>query len=280
MKIKISADSTCDLSRELIEAYDIGITPLYIVRGEEALRDGIDITPQDIYAYVAREGTLCSTAAVNVADYLEVFQQWREEYDAIVHFTISSDMSACYQNAVIAASDLSDVYVVDSRNLSNGIGLLVLRAAELAREGTTPDEIKRILDEQQEKLEVSFVVDTLEYLHKGGRCSAIAALGANLLSLKPCVEVKEGRMGVGKKYRGTTVKCLLKYVEDRLKERDDLDLSRIFIVDSGVDPAIVEQVEQKVRECAAFEEILRTKAGCTISNHCGPNCLGIMFSRK
>lgn len=280
MKIKISADSTCDLSRELIEAYDIGITPLYIVRGEEALRDGIDITPQDIYAYVAREGTLCSTAAVNVADYLEVFQQWREEYDAIVHFTISSDMSACYQNAVIAASDLSDVYVVDSRNLSNGIGLLVLRAAELAREGTAPDEIKRILDEQQEKLEVSFVVDTLEYLHKGGRCSAIAALGANLLSLKPCVEVKEGRMGVGKKYRGTTVKCLLKYVEDRLKGRDDLDLSRIFIVDSGVDPAIVEQVEQKVRECAAFEEILRTKAGCTISNHCGPNCLGIMFSRK
>ena len=280
MKIKISADSTCDLSRELIEAYDIGITPLYIVRGEEALRDGIDITPQDIYAYVAREGTLCSTAAVNVADYLEVFQQWREEYDAIVHFTISSDMSACYQNAVIAASDLSDVYVVDSRNLSNGIGLLVLRAAELAREGTAPDEIKRILDEQQEKLEVSFVVDTLEYLHKGGRCSAIAALGANLLSLKPCVEVKEGRMGVGKKYRGTTVKCLLKYVEDRLKGRDDLDLSRIFIVDSGVDPAIVEQVEQKVREYGAFEEVLRTKAGCTISNHCGPNTLGIMFSRK
>lgn len=280
MKIKISADSTCDLSQELIEAYNIGITPLYIVRGEEALRDGIDITPQDIYAYVESQGTLCSTAAVNVTDYLEVFQQWREDYDAIVHFTISSDMSACYQNAVIAASELSEVYVIDSRNLSDGIGLLVLRAAELAREGMAADEIKRIVDAQKEKVETSFVVDTLEYLHKGGRCSAIAALGANLLSLKPCIEVREGRMGVGKKYRGTTVKCLCKYVEDRLKGRDDLDFSRIFIVDSGVDPAIVEQVEQKILEFGAFEEILYAKAGCTISNHCGPNCFGIMFFRK
>ena len=280
MRIKISADSTCDLSQELIEAYNIGITPLYIVRGEEVLRDGIDITPQDIYAYVESQGTLCSTAAVNVTDYLEVFQQWREDYDAIVHFTISSDMSACYQNAVIAASELSEVYVIDSRNLSDGIGLLVLRAAELAREGMAADEIKRIVDAQKEKVETSFVVDTLEYLHKGGRCSAIAALGANLLSLKPCIEVREGRMGVGKKYRGTTVKCLCKYVEDRLKGRDDLDFSRIFIVDSGVDPAIVEQVEQKVLEFGAFEEILHAKAGCTISNHCGPNCFGIMFFRK
>ena len=280
MNIKISADSTCDLSQELIEAYNIGITPLYIVRGEEALRDGIDITPQDIFSYVEREGTLCGTAAVNVTDYLEVFQQWREDYDAIVHFTISGDMSTCYQNAMIAASELSDVYVVDSRNLSNGIGLLVLRAAELAREGVAPDEIKRILDAQQEKLEISFVLDTLEYLHKGGRCSTVAALGANLLSLKPCIEVKDGKMGVGKKYRGSTAKCLLKYAEDRLKGREDLDTSRVFIVDSGVDPAIVDQVEQKVREYGAFEEVLRTKAGCTISNHCGPNTLGIMFCRK
>jgi len=280
MKIKISADSTCDLSQELIEAYDIGITPLYIVRGEEALRDGIDITPQDIFDYVERQGTLCSTAAVNVTDYMDAFQQWREDYDAIVHFTISSSMSACYQNAVIAASEMTGVHVVDSAHLSNGIGLLVLRAAELAREGVEAEEIKRILDEQKEKVETSFVIDTLEYLHKGGRCSTVAALGANLLSLKPCIELKDGKMGVGKKYRGTIAKCLLKYTEDRLKGRDDLDLSRIFIIDSGVDPAILEQVEQKVRECAAFEEVLRTKAGCTISNHCGPNCIGILFYRK
>lgn len=280
MRIKVSADSTCDLSQELIETYDIGITPLYIVRGEEALRDGIDITPQDIYDYVENSNDVCSTAAVNMTDYAKVFRQWREEYDAIVHFTISSEMSACYQNAVLAASDLTEVYVVDSRNLSNGIGYLAIQAAQLAHSGVEAGEIKRILDERKEKLEVSFVLDTLEYLRKGGRCSTVAALGANILGLKPCIEVKDGKMGVGKKYRGTTVKCLCKYVEDRLKDRDDIDYERMFIVNSGMDPDIVEQVEQKIRELGPFQEILHNKAGCTISNHCGPNCLGIMFCRK
>lgn len=280
MRIKVSADSTCDLSPELIETYDIGITPLYIVRGEEALRDGIDITPQDIYDYVENSNDVCSTAAVNMTDYAKVFRQWREEYDAIVHFTISSEMSACYQNAVLAASDLTEVYVVDSRNLSNGIGYLAIQAAQLAHSGVEAGEIKRILDERKEKLEVSFVLDTLEYLRKGGRCSTVAALGANILGLKPCIEVKDGKMGVGKKYRGTTVKCLCKYVEDRLKDRDDIDYERMFIVNSGMDPDIVQQVEQKIRELGPFQEILHNKAGCTISNHCGPNCLGIMFCRK
>ncbi|MGI6013288.1 MAG: DegV family protein [Oscillospiraceae bacterium] len=280
MRIKVSADSTCDLSPELIETYDIGITPLYIVRGEEALRDGIDITPQDIYDYVENSNDVCSTAAVNMTDYAKVFRQWREEYDAIVHFTISSEMSACYQNAVLAASDLTEVYVVDSRNLSNGIGYLAIQAAQLAHSGVEAGEIKRILDERKEKLEVSFVLDTLEYLRKGGRCSTVAALGANILGLKPCIEVKDGKMGVGKKYRGTTVKCLCKYVEDRLKNRDDIDYERMFIVNSGMDPDIVQQVEQKIRELGPFQEILHNKAGCTISNHCGPNCLGIMFCRK
>lgn len=280
MRIKVSADSTCDLSPELIKKYDIGITPLYIVRGEEALRDGIDITPQDIYDYVERCGDVCSTAAVNVTDYQKVFQQWRKDYDAIVHFTISSEMSTCYQNAVFAASELTDVYVVDSRSLSNGIGLLVLEAAELARDGVAACEIKHLLDEKKEKLEVSFVLDTLEYLRKGGRCSTIAALGANILSLKPCIEVRNGKMGVGKKYRGTTEKCLCKYAEDRLQGRNDIDSHRIFLIDSGVDAAILQQVEQKIHELGSFKEIVHSKAGCTISNHCGPNCFGIMICRK
>ena len=280
MKIKISADSTCDLSPELIRTYHIGITPLYIVRGEEVLRDGIDITPQDIYEYVENNNDVCSTAAVNVTDYMKVFRQWREEYDAIIHFTISSEMSACYQNAVLAASEFTEVYVVDSRNLSYGIGFLAVKAAELAEKGTEVHEIIRMINEKKEKLEISFVLDTLEYLRKGGRCSTIASLGANILGLKPCIEVKNGRMGVGKKYRGTTIKCLCKYVEDRLQGRDDIDYDCIFVVDSGMDPQIVQQVEQKVRELGTFRKILRGKAGCTISNHCGPNCLGIMICRK
>ena len=172
MKIKISADSTCDLSPELIERYHIGITPLYIIRGEETLRDGIDVRPEELYEYANVTGKLCKTAAVNVSDYLAYFAACREEYDAVIHFTISSDMSACYQNACIAAQEFTNVYPVDSRNLSTGIGHLVLDAAEMAEQGMDAADIASALEKKREKLDVSFVIDTLEYLKRGGRCSA------------------------------------------------------------------------------------------------------------
>jgi len=281
MKVHVSSDSTCDLSGALIEKYGIGITPLYIVMGENSLKDGLECTPADIFAAVERTGQLCSTAAVSVADYTDYFGEKLKEYDELVHFTISSEMSACYQNACLAAEEFAGrVFVVDSRNLSTGIGHLVLCAAELAAEGKSGAEIKAAVDEKKAKLNVSFVLETLNYIHKGGRCSAVAALGANLLGLKPCIEVRDGKMGVGKKYRGSLKKALSAYVRDRLADTETLDLSRIFVTHSAADDGIAQEVASLVKELAPFEEVLITTAGSTISNHCGPNCLGILYYNK
>ena len=279
MNIKISADSTCDLSPELIQRYDIGISPLYIVRDGESLVDGVDITPDEIYAHVEAGGSMCSTAAVSVYDYVEFFRKELESSDAVVHFHISGDMSACYQNACIAAAEVGNVYPVDARNLSTGIGLLVLEAAELARAGQlTAQEIQERMNQRRELLDVSFVVEQLGYLRKGGRCSSVAALGANMLSLRPCIQVKDGKMGVGKKYRGAYQKCLLQYVKERLEGRNDIDLHRIFITESGgFTPEEVAEVEAAVRSYQPFEEVLHTRAGCTVSSHCGPRTLGILY---
>ena len=282
MNIRICADSTCDLSPELVEKYDIGIKPLYIVKDGASFADGLEISPQDIYDHVRAGGAMCSTAAVPVADYEQFFTEQRKGCDALIHFHISSEMSSCYQNACIAAQSVPGVYPVDSRNLSTGIGQLVIAAAELAAEGSmSAEEICSVMLEKREKLDVSFVLDTLEYLRKGGRCSTLAALGANLLSLKPCIEVRNGVMGVGKKYRGTLGKCIVQYVRDRLEGRDDIDLKRIFITDStGFTAEELDAMEAEVRRCQPFEEILHTHAGCTVSNHCGPRCVGILYFHK
>lgn len=282
MNIKISADSTCDLSRELVERYAIGITPLYIIRDGQSLVDGVDITPDEIYDHVAGGGSMCSTAAVSVYDYVTFFRKELESCDAVVHFHISGEMSACYQNACIAAAEVGNVYPVDARSLSTGIGLLVLEAAELAREGKlTAQEIQQRMEQRREKLNVSFLVEQLDYLRKGGRCSSVAALGANVLSLRPCIQVKDGRMGVGKKYRGPYLKCLLQYVKERLEGRDDIDPHRIFITESGgLTAEEVARVEEAVRSYQPFEEVLHTRAGCTVSSHCGPRTLGILYFTK
>lgn len=279
MKIKISADSTCDLSPELVERYHIGISPLYVVRDGASLIDGVDITPDKIYAHVNGGGNMCSTAAVSVYDYVEFFRKELKEADAVVHFHISGDMSACYQNACIAAQEVGNVYPVDARSLSTGIGLLVLEAAELAQQGNlTAPEIQRQMERQRELLDVSFLVEQLDYLRKGGRCSSVAALGANMLSLRPCIQVKDGKMGVGKKYRGVYQKCLLQYVKERLEGHSDIDTHRIFITESGgFTPDEIAQVEEAVRSYQPFEEVLHTRAGCTVSSHCGPRTLGILY---
>lgn len=280
MKVKITADSTCDLSQELVERYQIEIIPLYVNLGERSLQDGLDVTPQDIFRFVQSGGGKVSTAAVNVEDYRQVFSRLLEEYDAIVHFTISSSMSSCYQNACVVAQELGRIQVVDSENLSTGIGQLAVEAAILAQQGKSAEEIAAEVNRLKKKLDVSFVLDTLEYLRRGGRCSSVAALGANLLSLKPCIEVKNGAMGVCKKYRGNLDKCLEKYVRERLAEADTLDLRRIFITYSQMPEERAQRVHEVVAECAPFAEIYHTGAGCTVSSHCGPGCLGILFFRK
>ena len=261
MKIKISADSVCDLTDELIEKHNIGIMHGYIVRGEVSYRDGIDITPEDIFNAVEAGAGVCTTSANNVADYTEMFSGYMEEYDAVIHFFISSQMSASYRNACLAAEELGgNIYLIDSKNLSTGVGMLVLKAAEMAAAGEDALKIKETVEELRDKVEASFVIAKLDYLRKGGRCSAMAAFGANLLNLKPCVEVKDGAMGVGKKYRGSFENCLEEYVRERLEGRDDIDYSRAFITHTRMDPALVEKIRQSVLLYAPFEEIFETDA--------------------
>lgn len=245
----------------------------------QSLVDGKDITPDEIYAHVNSGGGMCSTAAVSVYDYTQFFRRQLEECDAVVHFHISGDMSACYQNACIAAQEVGNVYPVDSRSLSTGIGQLVLEAVQLTREGKlTAQEIAHEMERRRELLDVSFLVERLDFLHKGGRCSGVALLGANMLNLRPCIQVKDGQMMVGKKYRGPYVSCLLQYIRERLKGRDDIDTRRIFITESGgFTPEELAQVEAAVRSCQPFDEVLHTRAGCTVSSHCGPRTLGILY---
>lgn len=280
MNIKITADSTCDLTPELVEKYHITITPLSVTCGGESFKDGVDITPDSLYEKIEASGQLATTAAVNVQEYIDVFSEALREHDAVIHFTISSAMSACYQNACIAAEEMGNVWVIDSQNLSTGIAHLVLDACELASGGMAPADIQRELERRREKLDVSFVVDTLTYLRKGGRCTAVAALGANLLKLHPCIFVKNGEMDVGKKYRGRMETCLTDYVKDRLSNPDVVDTRRIFITDSGVEEELRVLVEKTVRKLAPFEEVIHTRAGCTVSSHCGPGTLGVLFYRK
>ena len=280
MNIKITADSTCDLTRPLVEQYGITITPLTVSCGGESFRDGVDITPDALYDKIAATGQLAATAAVNVQEYIDVFSQALRNHDAVIHFTISSAMSACYQNACIAAKEVGSVWVIDSRNLSTGIAHLVLDACELASRGMDAADIHQKLERRREKLDVSFVVDTLEYLRKGGRCTAVAAFGANLLKLHPCIYVKDGEMGVGKKYRGKMDACLTAYVKDRLADPDTVDTQRVFITDSGISEDIRASVEKTVRALVPFKEVIHTRAGCTVSCHCGPGTLGILFYRK
>ena len=280
MRVKIISDSTCDLSPELIQQYDIGIVPLIVMKDGAEFLDGITITPADIFAHVASGGSLCSTAARGVAVYQEEFSKYAKDYDGVLHVNIGSDFSSSYQNACIAADDFENVRVIDSKNLSTGHGLVVLKAWELAQTAKDMDELKEQLDAFVPRVEASFVLDRLEYMVKGGRCSGAAALGANLLSLKPCIEVKDGKMVVVKKYRGHIEKCMAAYVKDRLADRQDLDPDRVFITHTDVSKESLEAVQNGVAQYGNFKIVHETVAGCTVSCHCGPGTMGILFVRK
>ena len=276
--IQIIADSACDLSKELQEKYNIHILPLYVNTERGEFTDG-DITPPALFDIVKETGAVPKTAACSITDCTVAYDAYSPDTQ-IIHFTISSGFSSCYQNAHIAAADYENVTVIDSKNLSTGISLTVLVAAEMAEAGASVEEIVAQAERNIARAEASFVIDTLEFLHKGGRCSTVAALGANLLQLKPCIEVKDGGMAVGKKYRGTLKKALLAYVEDRLNGREDIDTSRIFITHSYCDPALVEEIKEKVLSILPFDDVIICTAGGTVSSHCGPNTLGILFFRE
>ena len=280
MNIKIISDSTCDLSEELLKKYDITLVPLTIIKDGKAYRDGIDILPADIFAHVTAGGDLCSTTAVNVGEYEEFFGKDADQYDGVIHINISSDFSSCYQNACLAAAAFDNVRVVDSRNLSTGHGLVVLKAAELANTCESMDDLKAQLDAFTPNVEASFLLSKLDYMVKGGRCSAVAALGANLLNLKPCIEVKNGKMSVVKKYRGSFDKALASYIKDRLSNRNDLDKTTLFATRTPLSEECLTATQDAVATYGDFKNTYWTEAGCTISCHCGPGCFGVLFVRK
>ena len=279
-KVLITSDSTTDLSPELREQYGVRTLPLIVSLNDVDHIDGVDITPEDIYSNYETKKTLPKTAAPNLADCTEFFRQYVEQGYSIVHFTISAEMSSTYQNSVVAAADFDNVYVVDSRNLSTGGGLLVIRAAELAasgmRAGMIAEECRRLIP----CVDASFVIDSLEFLHKGGRCSTVALLGANLMNFKPCIIVKDGAMTVGKKYRGKFDAVLLKYIADRVGDVSDIVKDHVFITHAGCDRSVVDACVEKLRSLGDFPNIHITRAGCTVSSHCGRNTLGVLFIRN
>jgi len=279
-KVIIGSDSTCDLSRELLQRYQIRILPLGVNLGSREYTDGVDINPDIIYNHYEKTGELPKTSAVNVEAFTAFFKEQTSAGNAVVFFTISSEMSSTCSNAYIAAQEFEDVYVVDSRNLSTGGGLLIIRAAELAQAGESAEKIAQTCRELTDCVEASFVIDNLEYLHKGGRCTMLEAMGANVLRLKPCIMVRNGKMGVGKKYRGQFAAVLEKYIADMLQDRQDIDDELAFITHAGCDEAIVHQCVEQVKKTGLFREVQATRAGCTISSHCGRNTLGVLFVRK
>jgi len=280
MNIKVLSDSTCDLPQEVLEKYNITMIPLSVIKDGKQFTDGVDITPADIFNHVASGGDLCSTAALNIGEYTDVFTKYSREYDGVIHVNISAEFSSCYQNACLAAEEFDNVRVIDSRNLSTGQGLVVLKACELAKEYEDLDALADALRAFTDKVEASFLLDRLEYMVKGGRCSATAALGANLLNLKPCIEVKNGKMSVVKKYRGNYAKCLATYVKDRLSNRGDVDKGTLFVTRTPVTDECFNAVKEAVDAYNDFETTYWNEAGCTISCHCGPGTLGVLFVRK
>lgn len=278
--IKITSDSTCDLSPELLAKYDIELLPLSIIKGGAPFRDGIELTPADIFRHVDSGGAITTTSAVSVGEYHACFARLSPRYEAVIHINIGAGFSSCHQNARIAAEEFENVYVVDSENLCGGQGHVVVEAARAAESGMAPQDIAAYLRGLTPRLESSFILNQLDYLVKGGRCSTAAMLGANLLKLKPCIEVADGKMSVAKKYRGSFEKCVLEYVRERLKGRHDLERERLFIAYTTWEDSLLEAVQREATKYLPFKQIFFLRAGCTISSHCGPNTVGLFYIRN
>lgn len=274
----ITADSTVDLSPELKERFQIKIIPLMITLGEDHfMDDGVSFTPLDMYKRYHENGLLPKTSAPGVQEFLEFFTPLVNEGYEIVHLDISAELSNTFNAARLAAEELEGVYVVDSRMLSTGVGLLAIEGAECRDRGMSAAEIAEHLESLTGKVSTSFVLDTLEFMWKGGRCTGVAALGANLLKLKPGLEMKDGKLGVYKKYRGNIEKVYEQYIRERL-EGKKVRPGHIFVTESGeIDPAVIEQMCALAKELSGCREVHHTMAGCTVSTHCGPKTLGVLF---
>ena len=282
-EVVITADSTCDLPKSIIEKNNIVITPLSILLGEDTFLDGVDVFPSNVYEFVARTGTLPKTAAVAPSAYFDLFDKLTKQGKAVVHISLSSAISSSYQNACIAASDFDDVYVVDSKSLCAAMGLVVLKACDFKAKGFDARKIASRVNSIVPKVCTTFVLDTLEYLHKGGRCSGVAKFSANVLGIRPSIAVdpKTGTLDVVKKYRGKMENVYKQYADDCLKNVSKIDTSRIVVADSGgISGDVLSYILGLIEGKARFDEIIRADAGCTISSHCGPKTLAIFYIKK
>lgn len=280
MAIKLIADSACDLSRDLIEENDIHIIPIIIIKGSEIFRDDVDIFRSDIFDYYRNEGKLCSTSALSEYDYVKEFEKFASDYSSVIYICLGGKFSSMYANARKAASHFKNVYVVDSANLTTGYGLVLLKAADYIKMGLETGEILSLLETVKPNIVTSFIVDDVTYLAKGGRCSTVAALGANVLKLKPCVSVIDGELKVIKKYKGSLEKCAADYVRDRLSDLSDIADHRIFLSYSEVDEAVIGEARKAIEETGHFKKICETHTGSTVCCHCGPGTLGIIYMKK
>lgn len=280
--IKIIADSTCDLTNDLLEQYDISIVPLTIMLGDNDYKDGKDITPTDIFDWSEEVKSTPKTAAPIIEDVLHILTPFVRENRPILFIGISEEMSTTCNVIRLSKDylDYSNIHVVNSKNLSTGIGHVVIKAAKMAKEGKTIDEVLSVINPMVDKVRASFVIDTLTYLHRGGRCSSVTALIGNTLRLKPMIQVTNGKMGVGKKYRGNNKKVLLSYYEDLKPHLLNASNERVFITHSGCDKEVVHELITNIKELNHFDEVIETIAGSVISSHCGPETLGILYVDK
>ena len=275
--VMITADSTADLSADLRERFDIRVIPLTITLGDESFPDGEHFTPADMYARYREDGTLPKTAAPSIQDFLTFFEAFTEKGFEVVHLDISAELSNTWNAARLAAEELEGVYVIDSRMLSSGIALLAIEGAECRDKGMNAAEIAAHLEELKKKVSTSFVLDTLQFMWKGGRCNAVTALGANLLKIKPGLEMRNGKLEVNKKYRGSMERVYRQYITERL-EGKAVRPGYVFLTESGEVPEeTVESLTALVKELTGCREVHHATAGCTISSHCGPKTLGVLF---
>ena len=286
-KIVLSADTPCDVGEDLKARYQVSLYPLHIILDGKQYTDGLDITSAQLYEAWWKHKLLPRTAAINPEEYQSYFAAFLNQGYDVIHISLGSGISSSNANAQIAADALKDkgnVYVIDSCSLSTGFGLLVCEAGERIKAGMPAEQVAKEVSALTQDTRASFILDTLEFMRAGGRCSSIAQIGATLMNLKPTIIVKNDRQGsmvVGKKYMGKLAPSLMKYVDDQLKDRTDLVLDRVFVTHSGMDdPAIIEKVVARIRELQPFQEVFVTQASCTISCHCGPNTLGVLFLTK
>ena len=280
-KVIISSDSTCDLTPETIKKYGIKICPISIILGGKEYHDTVDVNAEQVLDFVKSTGTLPKTSAIGQAVYEEYFTSLKAEGDKILHFCISSKASSCVNQARAAAETVGGVTVVDSYSLSSGQGIQILRAADMLAEGKSLEETVKFIEENKTKVQISFVVDTLEFLHKGGRCSSVALVASKVLKIHPSIAISDGALAVKKKYMGSSMqRALTQYVHDTAAEYRNYDDTRVFVTHSPADPALVELVKERVKAEFDFKEIIETTAGSTVTSHCGYNTIGIIFYTK